>query len=680
MTREVLVDGRTLYVTQRQRTGTAPDSDGGVYYRDTRHLSALNTSLVDHELVTLGQDQPTSNRRTVTTASLGSTVNRVDEEQTKQTDLVCRETQLVTENEGLWGQLVVHNHATSTYSGTVRITFDADFADIFEVRGYEANGEREIQSTCTDQSVCFVYEYTANDDRAITRSTTVSFANSPTSLSAHEATFDVSIPSQGSKTVTYTASPAINRREGQSKVGNGGRHVVPSSFEAATTEEPPSGRPNTIDIPSIRTGRTDYNRIFERSRSDIAALVTDSDYGPVALAGTPWFATVFGRDSLITAYQLLHVAPELAEGTLRYLAAHQGTANDERREEAPGKMFHEFRDGELAHCGEVPHTPYYGSIDATPLWIILLAEYYRWTQSNSFVDRHGDVLDRALCWIDAERGTDPTEFLTYDISPGVGLRHKAWRDTVGAVQFPDGEVASSPIASVEVQAYVYRALRDASMLYESVLDDRVRAESLRAEANEFASSFDDAFWLPERSYYAAALAGDGRPVPTITSNVGHCLWAGIIDPDRADDVIAHFRSDALATQWGLRTMSTEAAGYSPVSYHLGSVWPHDTSMTALGLASYGYDAAVDRLAGGLLEAGTKFDNLRFPELFCGFDGKSPKAYPSSCVPQAWSAAAPYALLRATFGLDANGGRPKDSGESDLFPPETLHSIMDIWYS
>jgi len=281
-----------------------------------------------------------------------------------------------------------------------------------------------------------------------------------------------------------------------------------------------------------------------------------------------------------------------------------------------------------------------------------LTELWEWTDDEQLVRELAPALEEGLAWIETARerhGDDP--FLYYDRSPDVGLRHKAWRDTPGSVQFPDGEPTDTPIASVEVQGYVYRALADGARIYDEVLSDPVRANELRADVESLANAFEDEFWLDEVSFYAAAKAGDGTLVPTLTSNVEHCLWTGIVSSDRVDAVAETLLSDQLFSGWGLRTMATRTTGYSPTSYHLGSVWPHDTSLAALGLAAYGQHDDAETLSQALLEASTHFDNNRIPELFCGFDDDvRPKTYPMSCVPQAWSAAAPYALLRAGFGL------------------------------
>lgn len=651
MSRDALVQGYLLFVGDPDSAGVDTGDDGGLYYRDTRHLSTLSTTIDGVEFDVIGRDLTDAGTRTVVSTDGNAAVNRVDERSVKRSDLVMETTQTVTEGTELRQRTTVTNHSTVPFAGSIAVNFDVDFADVFEVRGFASRLDRDPAVSVDDHTVTYAYDHETVDGETVTRRTVLAFEREPSRLSSGEAVFEFDLASQERTTIEFQVRPEISPRA--EAASDGGK----LARDASTSPQELSAVP-TIDLPRVETGDPDYDRVFARAGEDLAALTGITEHGPVPLAGAPWFATVFGRDSLIAAYQALPVAPSLASGTLRYLAAHQGTTVDGAREEEPGKMFHEIREGELALRGKVPHSPYYGSVDATPLWVLLLHELYRWTGDVDVVADLEEPLDAALSWIDRGRvsyGDDP--FLYYEESPTMGLLHKAWRDTPGSVQFPDGETADPPIASVEVQGYVYRALRDAADLYESVLDRPTRAGDLREEANRFADAFDDAYWLPEEEWYGVALDGDGTVVPTLTSNVGHCLWSGVVPDDRAEAVARTLQSSELFSGWGLRTMSTETAGYSPVSYHLGSVWPHDTALTAIGLARYGFHGDANRLARAVMDACTHFPEYRIPELFCGFtDDFAPKPYASSCVPQAWSAGAPYALLRATFAVE-----PADDG-------------------
>jgi len=652
MARDALVDGYALYLGDDDGT-VGPDDDGGFFYRDTRHLSVFDVGVDSVDLATMGREFPAPDRRTVVASTVGSAVNSVGETgQIKQGSMSLRLYQTVTGDlhPRLEQRVELAAHA-SGYEGELAVSFDADFADVFEVRGFASGIDRSVVTDRSNEEVRYQYAYTDADGQERERRTTVAFDRVPDVLEDGRATFDVTLDPGETISLDVTVRPDVGpsrngrRSEGPSERPNGGTG-------RAGAEHRPDNE-STLSIPEVATGRESFDGLLARASQDLTALTARTDHGPVPLAGAPWFATVFGRDSLITAYQALPVAPSLARGTLRYLAANRGRTTDPVTEEAPGKIFHEERSGELARCQQVPHTPYYGTVDATPLWVVLLGELRRWTGDDGIVEELSTALDDALQWVNEARdrhGDDP--FLYYDRSPNVGLRHKAWRDTPGSVQHPDGRNAEHPIASVEVQGYVYRALREAATLYEEALADPKRGDDLREAATRFADAFDAAFWVDEADYYAVARDGTGDAVPTPSSNVGHCLWADLVPENRLDDVVDGLFSPELFSGWGVRTLGCSADGYSPVSYHLGSVWPHDTSIVALGLAKYGRFEAVERLAQSLLEACIRFDGDQIPEVFCGFDDDvDPLTYPASCVPQAWSAGAPFATLRASFGLD-----------------------------
>ena len=665
MAREALVDGYTAFVARRDRPGVGDgaedgESDGGLYHRDTRHLSTLSTTLSGTPLGVVGRDLRGADGRRITAAAADSAVNRVDSLAVKRTDLVATVDQSVTEGEGLTHRVTVQNHSASTLSERLTLALDADFADVFEVRGYASGLDRDVAVSANGGSIRFEYDYDGSEG-TVRRLTMIAFDRTPTVCEPGRAVFDLDIPSQSEAVVTANVVPAVDRGASASPVD-------------------PVADPYAVDVSGIETGRADHDAVLEQASADLAGLTTRTDQGLVPLAGVPWFVTVFGRDALLTALEALPVAPALARGTLRYLAAHQGTTTDTVREEAPGKVFHEMRSGELADTGAIPHTPYYGSVDATPLWVSVLAETWRFTGDDNLVASLSDSLWAAVEWVQTARGgggDDP--FLYYEASPATGMEHKAWRDTPGSVQFPDGREAEPPIASVEVQGYVYRALADAATLAEAVLDDPDRAASLRADANELADAFESEFWVPDREYYAAAKAGDGRLVPTRTSNVGHCLLSGIVSEERAPAVVATLRSPSLFSGWGVRTVGTSASGYSPLSYHLGSVWPHDTALTALGLARYGFAENAEMLAGRVLDAAGRLADGRLPELFCGFDDDiAPKPYPASCSPQAWSAAAPFALMRAAWGLEPDTPGVSVARTPSLFAGDAVEPITDYW--
>jgi len=377
----------------------------------------------------------------------------------------------------------------------------------------------------------------------------------------------------------------------------------------------------------------------------------ETEHGPVLTAGTPWFATAFGRDSLIAAYQTLPMTAAPAAATLRYLADHQATEVDEFRAAAPGKIFHELRHGELAVRGEVPHSPYYGTIDATALFVVLLHETWKQTGDDALLADLMPNVEAALEWLDEYGDADDDGFLEYPTEGHDGLTHRAWKDSGDGIVHPDGSHPTGPLAVAEVQGYHYDALTRAAELYHH-RDNATMAADLERKASALADRFDEEFWLPEESYYAVALDGNNEPIPSVTSNPGHCLWSGIVPEERAEPMVERLLSDDLFSGWGIRTLSSSHDAYNPQSYHLGSVWPHDNSLVALGMINYGYHEAAETVTDGLLEAAVKRGTDRLPELFAGFSRETssvPIEYGVACEPQAWAAGAPIACVGALEG-------------------------------
>ena len=424
------------------------------------------------------------------------------------------------------------------------------------------------------------------------------------------------------------------------------------------------------------------SEVFERAAADLTALTTETEHGPVPLAGTPWFATPFGRDATLAAHQTLAVAPTLAAGTLRYFAAHRGRGDVPEREEEPGKVFHERRHDELATRDRIPHTPYYGTVDATPLWVTLLDEFSRWRGDDALATELAPALADALEWIyRTSRETEDDPFVYYTNGEGV-LDHKAWKDTADSIRFADGDIAERRIAVAEVQGYAARALDHGAALLDRIdadIEPHTDPTAYAERGREIEATFDEEFWLPDRSFYGLAKLGDGRIVDAVTSNVGHCLWTETIPESRAEDVVETLVDGPLSSGWGLRTMSPEDAGYSPISYHAGGVWPHDTSLVALGLSEYGYADAAESLASDVLDAATYFEHDRLPELYCGFDAaRDPIEYPAACTPQAWAAGAPFAFLRAAFRPVPTDDGVRIRRRPELFADGAVDAIRDQW--
>jgi len=378
----------------------------------------------------------------------------------------------------------------------------------------------------------------------------------------------------------------------------------------------------------------------------------------VPAAGLPWFQTLFGRDSLITSYQSLHIDPDLAATTLDVLASMQGTRRDDFRDEEPGKIPHELRFGELTALKERPHSPYYGSADATMLFLILLDEYERFTGDSERVRRLEPNARAALAWIDEDGDRDGDGYVEYERrNTESGLENQCWKDSWNSIMFADGTLAKLPRATCELQGYAYDARRRAARLARELWDDDALAAKLERQAQELKRSFNEDFWLEDSGYYALALDGDKKPVDALTSNIGHLLWSGIVDDDRAEQVVTHLLGERLFSGWGVRTMAEGDGGYNPIGYHQGTVWPHDNSLIAAGLRRYGYDAEAATIAFASLEAAQYFLG-RLPETFAGYPRELteyPVEYPTACSPQAWATAAPLLLLRVLLGLEPKDG-------------------------
>jgi glycogen debranching enzyme len=402
----------------------------------------------------------------------------------------------------------------------------------------------------------------------------------------------------------------------------------------------------------------DFNRVLRRSKYDLRVLSEPAGEGYFPSAGIPWYACPFGRDSIITALQTLSLNPLLALGTLRTLARYQGTREDPWREEQPGKILHELRYGEMARLGMVPHSPYYGSVDSTPLFVMLFVEMMDWLDDGRLYKELLPNVLRAVEWIDRYGDVDGDGLVEYvGTTSSGGILNQVWKDSGDSLQFPDGTFPETPVAAVEVQGYVYAAKLGLSRLLRRKGDNE-SADRLASEAETLKERFNSAFWMPDAGYFAQALDKDKRPVPTITSNPGHGLWCGIVDEEKARLTARRMMQPDMLSGWGLRTISEDSPSYNPMSYHNGSIWPHDNSIVVAGLKRYGCHEEANAIATQTVEAAQHFLYERLPELYCGFQrdyayGSGPAEYPVSCSPQAWAAAAPFLMLQAILGLEAD---------------------------
>jgi len=639
----VLKHDDAFFVADRRGDFPAiPDSEFGFYVSDTRFLDRFDLRVHDQRPLLLNAAVSHDNLQLaidLTNADLhdGDTI------------LVAGRMLHLARRLTLYGRelcqtLRVENFAAEAVRVRLDWRFGADFADVFEVRGLH----RERRGTllppaCEASMVRLAYK---GLDGAV-RTTLLAFEPAPTELTATEATYQLVVPAGGrfdlSITVTTTVSPE-----------DGGEPLSLPEIVRRRQEEQSRRSAAAAHITTAHEGLSGWLR---RSRGDVHMLVTETSAGPMPYAGIPWYVAPFGRDSLITAFQLLPFEPQITRGTLRFLARYQGTHDDPFTDQEPGRILHELRRGEMAACREIPFIPYYGSVDATPLFVMLLAEYLRWTGDRALVGELWPSLERALGWILGAARDE--RYLRYARRSPVGLGNQGWKDSHDAIMHASGELAEAPIALAEVQGYKYAALLGAAEVADAL--GWPEASKLRELAQRLRNRFDTDFWLDAERFYALALDGDDAPCRVISSNPGHCLWTGIALDKRAAAVSDRLMEPEMFSGWGLRTLSAGERRYNPMSYHNGSVWPHDTAIAAAGLRRYGRSEAFLTLATALFEAALEWEGARMPELFCGLPrapGLAPTRYPVACSPQAWAAGVPFHLLSAMLGFspDAQANR------------------------
>jgi len=523
--------------------------------------------------------------------------------------------------------LSVENFSPETHQLTLAWRYAADFADVFEVRGMIRARRGEVLPPVLDSQLVRL-AYRGLD--GVVRTTTLAFDPPPEKLTAGVAHHRLLLAPQHAVEVRLTLT---------------------ASQEGTPSPRAPSVAPGARDMPiypvRVISASASFDAWVTRAWSDLRMLATETAQGRIAYAGIPWFVAPFGRDSVITALQHLPFDPELARGTLRFLAAHQGDQDDDFTDQRPGKILHEYRRGEMAACREIAFIPYYGSVDATPLFLMLVTEYLRWTDDRALLAELEPAIMAALGWI------EKSEYLTYASRSARGLANQGWKDSHDAIMHADGQMATGPIALVEVQGYKYAALIGAAEIAQA-LGRPDSARELRGSAARLRERLLRDFWMKEDGFFALALDGDGAPCRVISSNPAHCLWTGVIASELAAPMVRRLLGPELFSGWGVRTLSTRERRYNPMSYHNGSVWPHDTAIAAAGLRRYGFTDEFLLLSSGLFEAARNCERWRLPELFCGFPRVAkygPTPYPVACSPQAWAAGVPSQLLGEMLGLE-----------------------------
>jgi len=620
----------------------ANGSSDGIYHHDTRYLSSLELNLNGAPMLLLSSNVQEDNA--VLTVDLANPRLVLRGGFTLQGELIHVNRLKYVWESACYERLLVHNFDTRTHTVTLGIQFGADFADLFEVRGQKRAQRGQVSAERRSDSLVAL-QYVGLD--GVERVTSLAFEPTPTYLDSATARFQPQLgPGQGIRVVLRIA---CDQRRQKNAVGRRFYSSLRSARRALRTS---SGRATSLD-----SSNSLFNEMARRSVADLYMLLTDTEYGPYPFAGIPWFSTPFGRDGLLTALFTLWIDPMIAKGVLRFLAATQATDIDPERDAEPGKILHEMRDGEMAHLREVPFARYYGSIDATPLFVMLAGEYFKRTGDLQTVRELWPHIEAALYWIDNYGDPDGDGFVEYQRKNADGLINQGWKDSHDAIFHEDGRIAEGPIALCEVQAYVYAAKRHATALA-LALNHSVAAAVLAQQAEILRERFEMAFWCDDLSTYALALDGDKKPCRVIASNAGHALFGEIADASRARRVAETLLGTGCFSGWGVRTVARSAARYNPMSYHNGSVWPHDNALIALGLARYGLKSGVLKIFKGLFEAAGYMDLRRLPELFCGFAWRrltAPTLYPVACAPQAWASATVFALLQACLGLGFDQG-------------------------
>ena len=622
-----------------------PGGPEGLYHRDTRHLSRLELKLAGEKPLLLSS--AVSDDGAVLTCDLTNPDIAGDgrRPEIEHDQLHLRRSKFLR-NGTCHERITVRSYASAPLAVEVELRFGADFADLFEVRG-ERRPRRGAQHRPETAADGVTLSYTGLDGKR--RGTRLRFDPPPARVSGDHAVFDLTLAPGGRATIlveTRCEAEGVAAEDGPPRPAR-------AAFLRALWEDSRARRAAMARTASVSTSDTGFDEMIGRSVADLAMLTTQTPEGPYPYAGVPWFSTVFGRDALVTAWLVLWLDPAIALGVLRHLAAMQATTTDHAADAEPGKILHEVRNGEMAELGEVPFRRYYGSVDSTPLFVAL---------AGAWLDRTGDAealrplwpnIEAALRWIGLHGDRDGDGFVEYGRMTEAGLANQGWKDSWDSVMHADGTLAKGPIALCEVQAYAYAAYQAGARIARALGLPRGRADALERTAEALRERFEAAFWCEDIGTYALALDGAKRPCRVRSSNAGHVLLGGLASPERAAAVAKQLLGGAFHSGWGIRTLAATEARYNPMSYHNGSVWPHDNALIGLGLARYGHYAAAARVLEGMAAAAGKLDLRRLPELFCGFPrrgGQGPTAYPVACAPQAWAAAAPIGLLGACLGL------------------------------
>jgi glycogen debranching enzyme len=607
----------------------------GLYHRDTRVLSEWRLQFNGHQPLFLSSTLRDDNAALIVDLTNPDIYAGDRLLQPRDTMHIVR-TIFLWDN-GCHQRVAMSNYGQDTQRNTLRLQFDADFVDLFSVRGHRSGTRGETAARVVGRRNV-EFDYTASD--GLKQTTVIALDPTPDRIDETAAEWDVEL-APGDRCMLFArVDPTAGGK-------SSGRSFLASMRMARTALSRLSGRATAVE-----SSNEIFNEIVRRSIADLYMLITQTEDGPYPFAGVPWFSTPFGRDGLVTALEMLWVDPNVAKGVLQFLARTQAEHEDWRADAEPGKILHEMRHGELARIGEIPFLRYYGTVDATPLFVLLAGRYYERTGDVATLKGLWPNIVAALGWIDGPGDPDGDGFVEYHSQREDGLVNQGWKDSADSVFHADGRLAEGPIALVEVQAYVYAAKRSIANVARA-LGQHADAARLIAESDALRARFENTFWSEKLGTYVLALDGAKEPCAVRSSNAGHVLLSGIASEDRARRVAADLLSHSFFCGWGIRTIPAGEPRFNPMSYHNGSVWPHDNALIALGLANYRHTEAVQDIFTGLFRAASFINLRRLPELFCGFRrrlGRGPTFYPVACSPQAWASAAPLALLQASLGL------------------------------
>jgi len=634
---------------------SGPGVADGLFHRDTRYLSYLYLTVDGQSPLLLSSTLRDDN------AAFTSDLTNPDLFDSRGKLILEHDLLHLRRSRFLWNgawyeRLAVRNFDDRPRQVRIDIAFGADFADLFEVRGARRLRRGTMQAPEVGAD-CVTLAYCGLDDRR--RATTLRFEPAPDRLGSNLATFVFDLDPKRAKTLLLEIACD----------GAGAGEALDRAVFRALREARRALRTSSSRAAAMITSNDIFNETLRRSISDLYTLITDTPEGPFPYAGIPWFSTVFGRDALITALETLWLDPAISRGVLLHLAANQATAFDPATDAEPGKILHEVRCGEMAELKEVPFRRYYGSVDSTPLFVMLAGAYLERTRDLATIRRLWPNVEAAIAWLEKHGDRDGDGFIEYGRRSKEGLANQGWKDSRDSVFHADGALAKGPIALVEVQAYAFGAWRAAAAIARA-LDRPERALAFDERAQALRLEFDAAFFDPALNTYVLALDGEKRPCRVRASNAGHALLTGLALPERAEAVVTTLMGPASFCGWGVRTVAATEARYNPMSYHNGSVWPHDNALIAAGFARYGFKREAARIFEAIFAASTYIDLRRLPELFCGFvrrRTRGPTFYPVACMPQAWAAASPPFMLQSCLGLDFDVSRLHVTFDQPVLP-------------